>query len=122
MSEYQPDRWVVIHIKPTEECTRKAEEHYRVFGMWYGGYAHGDSWRMNSGIVRVEEDELFYYFHGETGSVYTCRKSGYGFTPYGYNVFSDIIKRSFALDISFLPDETDFSKLEYKMMNQKDLI
>lgn len=29
---------------------------------------------MNSGITSVEEDEEYYYFKGESGSVYKCWK------------------------------------------------
>lgn len=69
--EYTPDNWVIIKIKGDDP-------HYRVLGGWSGGYATGDSWRMNSGITRVEEDKEFFHFYGSSGSVYNCHKSQYG--------------------------------------------
>jgi len=45
MSDYYPDRWVVVKIGE--------ENLYKVFACWYGGYARGDSWKLNSGITRV---------------------------------------------------------------------
>jgi len=67
MSEYRPDNWVIVQIKGDDP-------HYRVLGGWSGGYTTGDSWRMNSGIVRVDEDEDHYYFFGSSGSCYNCSK------------------------------------------------
>lgn len=69
MSEYNPDNWVIVKIMPEGE-----DEFYKVLAGWSGGYLHGDSWRMNSGIDKVEEDENFYSFIGESGSVYKCHK------------------------------------------------
>ena len=66
--KYTPDNWVIIEI-PKEEKT-----YYKVLAGWSGGYLDGDSWRMNSGITSVEEDDEYYYFKGESGSVYKCWK------------------------------------------------
>jgi len=68
---YYPDGWEVVKITGTDP-------HYRIFGSWRGGFADGDSWRMNSGVVSVEEDDDFYHFKGHSGSVYTCHKQSYG--------------------------------------------
>lgn len=73
---YCPDRWCLIHIK----------DHYRVFGSWHGGYAQGDSWRMNSGIVRHERTGNGYNFYGTSGSLYSCGDHNYGTTTYGHSV------------------------------------
>lgn len=113
MSQYTPDRWVVIYIVPRADYPN-AVAHYRVFASWYGGYCQGEAWRMNSGIVRAEEDERFYYFYGNTGSMYTCPKSGYGFTSYGASVLSQMKERATGLDIYVQDGETDFCTLEYK--------
>ena len=79
MSLYNPDKWMLIKIGGTDP-------HYRVFGSWSGGYIGSDEWRMNSGIVRVEEDEENYRIYGSSGSCYVCRKGMYGYTPYGYGI------------------------------------
>lgn len=34
-------------------------------------------WRINSGIVRVDEDDDYYLVHGESGSIYKCHKNDY---------------------------------------------
>jgi hypothetical protein len=70
MSVYLPDNWVVIFMNGDDP-------HYRVLAGWSGGYLNGDAWRMNSGIVRVEEDDTFYYFYGSSGSCYKCHKHTY---------------------------------------------
>ena len=79
MSEYKPDRWALVKIAGDDP-------HYRVFGSWFGGYLDGDSWRMNSGVVRYEEDEYYYDFFGSSGSCYQCYKEAYGSHSYGYGV------------------------------------
>jgi len=76
MSTYTPDRWMLVRINGDKP-------HYRVFGSWYGGYLHGDSWRMNSGVKSYKEDDTYYYFSGESGSEYKCRKQCYGASGYG---------------------------------------
>jgi hypothetical protein len=62
------------------------DSHYRVFGSWYGGYAGSDSWRMNSGITSMIEEDDHYLFIGSTGSTYACHKDMYGASSYGYGV------------------------------------
>lgn len=81
MSTYNPDKWLLIKIGGTDP-------HYRVFGTWSGGYITSDSWRLNSGIASVTEDEDFYYFKGSSGSVYNCRKGMYGSNAYGWSVIT----------------------------------
>ena len=77
--QYNPDKWLLFKVGGTDP-------HYRVFGAWSGGYLGSDEWRMNSGVVRVEEDETHYHFYGSTGSRYTCNKEMYGSTAYGWGV------------------------------------
>ena len=76
---YYPDRWLIIKIN---------EDIYKVFATWFGSYLQSDSWKMNSGIIKLEEDEKFYNFYGYSGSVYSCRKTSYGSTSFGYDVLS----------------------------------
>ena len=70
MNEYTCDNWVVIKMKGDDP-------HYRLLTGTSGGYLYGDSWRMNSGIIKVEEEETFYYFYGSSGSSYCCYKESY---------------------------------------------
>tara|TARA_B110000503_G_scaffold17823_1_gene26030 strand:+ start:85 stop:417 length:333 start_codon:yes stop_codon:yes gene_type:complete len=71
MSTYTPDGWIILKIGGPEPF-------YKVFGSWRGGFTSGDSWRMNSGIVSVEETGENYIFRGHSGSEYHCGKKGYG--------------------------------------------
>jgi len=87
MSEYTPDKWLIVTISGYDP-------HYRVFATWSGGYLDGDSWKMNSGITSVTEDDYYYYFKGSSGSVYNCRKTSYGSNGYGLSVINNFIKQS----------------------------
>lgn len=60
MSHYSPDGFVII----------KHEGTYYVFGGFNGGYGGSDSWRRNSGIVKVEKAGDYYLLHGHSGSTY----------------------------------------------------
>lgn len=68
--EHNPDNWVVFYMDGDES-------HYRVLAGWSGGYLDGNAWRINSGIVRAEEDKHFFYFYGSSGSCYKCHKNAY---------------------------------------------
>lgn len=83
-----PHRWLVVKMT-TPKLT-----FYKLFGTWMGGYLDGDYWQMNSGIVKVEEDNENYYFHGRSGSVYQCNKKGYGTTNYGQSTLDMFIKKA----------------------------
>jgi len=84
---HKPDLWCILKIDGKDP-------HYRVFGSWYGGYLGSDSWRMNSGIVRVEEEDGCYLFYGQSGSCYVCSKSAYGASSFGYGVIEKYISKS----------------------------
>jgi hypothetical protein len=71
MNTHNAENWEIVKITGDDP-------HYRVFASWRGGYASSDSWRMNSGITSVTEDEDYYYFKGHSGSVYKCHKQTYG--------------------------------------------
>lgn len=105
-----PENWVVLKINGPET-------YFKVFAGWKGGYTTGDSWRMNSGIVGIEEDEDYYYFEGQSGSWYKCHKNGYGlkegmcwFTSYVQNTLESIIENS-PLPIEILDEDTDFTDI-----------
>lgn len=83
VSTYQPDRWVIV----------KLPSHYRVFGMWQGGYLDGDSWRLNSGITNAVGFDDSFSILGYSGSVYEVAKGGYGLTAYGSGVLREAIEK-----------------------------
>jgi hypothetical protein len=64
----KPDKWVIIEI------TVENKIYHKVFASFYGGYLDEDSWKINSGINKLEENDTHYYFHGYSGSVYRCQK------------------------------------------------
>jgi hypothetical protein len=74
---YQPDKFVVLKVKHLDGGTS-----YRLFGSWGGGYLSGDSWKLNSGITKVEKVGPLLSFHGKSGSVYKVHEEMYGVTGY----------------------------------------
>lgn len=69
MSDYNPDCWVVFEIDVPGH-----PKHQKVLAGWYGGYLGSDSWQINSGITKIEEEPKVFLFHGASGSVYRCPK------------------------------------------------
>lgn len=101
---YQPEEWCIVKITGTAP-------HYRVFGGWRGGYLTGDSWRLNSGIVSVEETDTDWVFIGHTGSMYICHKNLYGIrSPYNTSVLNDYVSKSggYMHVIDEMPDIKNF--------------
>lgn len=109
MSEYNPNRWLIVSI------TNNNETHYRVFGVWGGGYLNGDSWKLNSGITKVTLEDGVYQFEGSSGSVYHCRENSYGSTGYGWSVIQQIIEQSKenGTIIQIMDEGTNFLELNY---------
>lgn len=85
---YIPDKWLLVKISPKGE-----DSIYKVFATWGGRYLDGDSWRLNSGIVKITEDERTYTFLGYSGSEYICQKDQYGTTAYGAVILRKFIER-----------------------------
>ena len=106
VSDYIPDRWVVVKI------TTDKEPIYKVFACWYGGYVGSDSWQMNSGIVKVELVDKYYEFHGYSGSVYHCHKNSYGTNGYGGSVLQNFIDKA-DYKIEIMPENTNWRELNY---------
>lgn len=73
MSKYTPDIWVVLEFN-----TPQLDQPLRkVFAGWYGGFAGGDHWQLNSGIVKVRQVDEYWEFDGYSGSVYRCHPNNY---------------------------------------------
>lgn len=105
MSKHTPDNWVVIKIKGDDP-------HYRVLAGWSGGYAYGDSWRMNSGITQVNEDSEAYYFSGSSGSTYRCGKQSYGLRMNNAGIWSQLQERH-GDAVELMPEDTDWSTVDW---------
>lgn len=109
MTEYAPDKWQIIKI-----FGKDIPLTYKVFACWYGGYLNGDSWKMNSGISKVTEEEDHYLFEGFSGSVYKCYKNLYGANMYGHGILQEFIEQAKEKDVTIekLPEDTDWLKLD----------
>ena len=105
MNEYMPDNWVVIKFKGDDP-------HYRVLAGWSGGYTTGDSWRMNSGIVRVEQTKFLYKFYGSTGSCYVCSKNYYCLRKNNAYIWTALQER-YGDKVELMPEETDWMNMDW---------
>jgi hypothetical protein len=111
MSEYNPDKWVVVKIT--------SDQHppiHKVFACWFGGWAGSDSWKLNSGITRAYEDGHCFMFDGSSGSTYACHKATYGTNMYGHGVLQNMIANAAknAITIEILPEETNWLEINYE--------
>ena len=111
MSEYRPDKWVVIKITGPD-----TPPIHKVFACWYGGYLDGDSWKLNSGITKATLKGFAYYFEGSSGSVYECQLNCYGTNMYGHSVLNNLIDRIEKADgkVEILPEETNWLEINYE--------
>lgn len=91
-----PDKWVIVKLK------HKGETFYKVLAGWSGSYLEGQSWRMNSGIAKVEATETHYLFTGFSGSVYQCSKNGYGTNMIMNNIVAKLASEP---DVEILPEQ-----------------
>ncbi len=102
-----PDAWIVIKIDDGKSVWHK------LFVSWNGGYLSGDSWRMNSGITRIEEDGNDYLIFGFSGSCYRCNKNTYGkLNSYTHGILANVIENSQRISLK----AEDLSFEEFKQL------
>jgi hypothetical protein len=106
MSNYTPDNWVVIKLDDG------VEPHYRVLAGWSGGYTTGNHWRVNSGITKVTEDNMYYYFSGSSGSTYRCGKKSYMLRMNNVHVWSQL-QRIHGDKVEMMPEDTDWMNMDW---------
>lgn len=105
MNVYVPDNWIVFRTDiPTP--------HYRVLAGWSGGYAEGSSWRMNSGVAKVEKESDYYLFHGSSGSVYQCHKNSYGLRMSNVHIWMQL-EDKYKDKVSMLDSGTDWLNYDW---------
>lgn len=93
-----PDYWIIIKIP---------NNIYKVYASWF----LMDRWQLNSGITKVEQDDKYYYFFGNSGSCYKCHKEKYGIaTLYAENLLQKIINKT-NNQIEIMQNLDDFSLL-----------
>jgi len=107
LNDYTPDNWVVLKI------TNEGETLYKVLAGWSGGYLDGDSWRMNSGITRVEDHETYYSFYGYSGSVYKVWKDRYRIRMSMAGIYNKL-KEQFGDAVELMPEDTEWMGLDYE--------
>ena len=114
MSDYTPDRWMVLGIHTPAEII------YKVFASWSGGYAGGDSWKLNSGITRAIFRDPYWEFDGSSGSVYRCHQDSYGTNGYGQAVLNNLLRQAEAqgIKIDVMDRETAWGDLQYEALAQ----
>jgi hypothetical protein len=88
MSDYTPDRWVIVEINSDEHGKIR-----KVLASWYGGFAGADEWRMNSGIEKVIDQGKYYDVYGYSGSIYKCVKGAEGMSAYTSSVYENYKKK-----------------------------
>lgn len=70
MTTYTPDVWKILEI--TYEDNTKVS---KILAGWYGGYIHGDSWKLSSGITKWSKNKQGYKATNKSGSIYLCNKN-----------------------------------------------
>ncbi len=122
MSNYSPDNWVVIFLNGDDP-------HYRILAGWSGGYTTGDSWRMNSGIVRCEETvetyshngkeytPEYYIFYGSSGSCYKCHKDTYGLRMNNAGVWNQL-EQKYGDKVQLMSEDTDWLAMDWIIGNE----
>lgn len=82
------DNWVIVKITRPEGVVHK------VLAGFHGGYLHGDSWRMNSGILKVEREGDYFLFHGQSGSIYVCHKDAQRLSGATAGIYDSLVKQA----------------------------
>lgn len=65
--DYVPDSWVILELPNNNG--------HKIAAGWDGGYTHGSSWKVNSGITKIEEVDHSFIVHGYSGSIYSLFKT-----------------------------------------------
>lgn len=117
VTTHKPDKWVVLQMN------NKGEIFYKVLAGWSGSYLYGQSWQLNSGIVKVEIEDDYYLFHGYSGSIYKCHKDGYGLNNMTASILANLQKKAEYLqkkaestqdvEVIMLEDQ-DFTQINYQ--------
>lgn len=91
MSIYNPDKWEIVSIASKEGFEPPI---FKVMASWYGGYLGSDSWKLSSGIEKIEDKGSYYAILNSSGSTYNCYKKGQGASSYTLSVFANFVERA----------------------------
>ena len=113
MSLYTPNTWVMLKFTNTSNGVAV----YKILAGWSGSYLYGASWKLNSGVTKVERDGDFYLFSGSSGSVYKCHKNSYGLSAYTSGILESFYGQLVSVSDTKLEcmdeDSTDFMSIDY---------
>jgi hypothetical protein len=70
---YQPDKWVIIKI--WNKTTADEQPIYKVLGVWLGGFAEPDYWRLSSGVQSITKEDGVYTIPQFSGSTYVVHEN-----------------------------------------------
>lgn len=116
--EYKPDKWVILKITKNDQ---KDYVMYKVLGSWYGGYLGANSWRLNSGIAKIDKKDDFLHYYGDSGSVYICHVDMYGMSAHTESVFSSYIAKLSELGVNIhILSEDDALNLHIEIKDSKN--
>lgn len=88
MSNYTPDTYQFIRVSSAND--RKIIT--KIFAVWAGGYLNGESWKLNSGVTKIIEEDGMLYVHGHSGSVYAISAHEQPpMTSYGSGILNKIL-------------------------------
>ena len=76
MSEYIPDKWVIVDYGQDYIY----EDRYAVLAGWWGNFVTSDSWKRSSPLVKWEIRENEIHVRTFSGSVYKLHKGTEGVT------------------------------------------
>jgi hypothetical protein len=88
VSEYFPDKWVIVELIQDD-----GSKELKVLASWYGGFTGSNSWKLSSGITNTEIDESGYEFLNYSGSKYFCHKNTYGMSGYTSMIYSEFVNK-----------------------------
>lgn len=94
MSIYVPHCWVILKVN---------DGLYKILASWYGGYLGSNSWKLSSGITKVEADPDTWQVHNHSGSIYVLGKKAHGMSMFTHSVLNSFQKQ--APQITLLSEE-----------------
>ena len=111
------DNWVVLKIIPN--APDEKDSFYKLLVGTSGGYLDGNSWRLNSGIVKCEKNEDGdYEFSGHSGSIYLCRPSQCVMRMNNAQIYEQM-KDEYGDKVMLMDDRDDWTKFDW---NVKDAV
>lgn len=93
MSEYFPDVWVVVELSGSK-IQAPNNCYHRILAGWYGGFVGADSWKLNSGVEKIIEQDDHYEVHGSSGSIYYCGKHCEKTNRYTQGILENFVKNN----------------------------